>query len=167
MHQVATLSLQLGLGSVLVHWYRDATSVPFGHLLIDLSPRTDDRLRYCTNSGNIPSKFYVPDNIKHLKDLDDEHTKFLYSPSNPTLFPRMRNSVSKACPREFIRFLSECVVNLLQGNLSEAKKETCPKVQRQNLRTVFKKKQLGRNEEVYFRRKKGIIAHTNNFPLRH
>ena len=55
--QVSTLSTQLGLGSELVDWYRDATSVPFGHLLIDLSPRTDDRVRYCTNSGSVPSKF--------------------------------------------------------------------------------------------------------------
>ena len=38
VHQVATLSVQLGLGSALVGWYRDATSKPFGHLLIDLSP---------------------------------------------------------------------------------------------------------------------------------
>ena len=56
----ATLSVQLGLGSALVDWYRDATFVPFGHLLIDLSPPTDDRLRYCTNSGNIPSSFMYP-----------------------------------------------------------------------------------------------------------
>ena len=62
VNQVATLSVQLGLGSTLVDWYRDATSVPFGRFLIDLSPGTDDRLRYCTNSGNIPSNFYVPDN---------------------------------------------------------------------------------------------------------
>ena len=54
--QVTTLSTQLGLGSELVGWYRDAMSVPFGHLLIDLSPRTDDRLRYCTNTGSNPSK---------------------------------------------------------------------------------------------------------------
>ena len=47
VHQVATLSVQLGLGSALVDWYRDATSVIFGHLLIDFSPRTDDRSRYC------------------------------------------------------------------------------------------------------------------------
>ena len=33
--QVTTLVAQLGLGSVLVEWYRDATSVPFGHLLIN------------------------------------------------------------------------------------------------------------------------------------
>ena len=48
--QATTLSTQLGLGSELVDWYRHAMSVPFGHLWIDLSPRTDDRLRYCTNT---------------------------------------------------------------------------------------------------------------------
>ena len=36
VHQDATLSVQLGLGSALVDWYRDATSAPFGHLLNDL-----------------------------------------------------------------------------------------------------------------------------------
>ena len=55
--QATTLNTQLGLGSELVDRYGDATSVPFGHLLIDLSPRTDDRLRYCTNSGSVPSNF--------------------------------------------------------------------------------------------------------------
>ena len=123
VHRVATLSVQLGLGSALLDWYRDATSVHFGHLLIVLSPRADDRLRYCTNSGKIPSKFYVPDNLKHLNYLDDEHTKSLHSPSIPALFPCMHNSVSKkTCPKEFIRFLGECIVNLLQGNLSEVKR---------------------------------------------
>ena len=52
--QVTTLSTQLGHGSELVDWYQYATSVPFGHLLIDLSSRTDDRLRYCTNNGSVP-----------------------------------------------------------------------------------------------------------------
>ena len=52
--QVGRLSVQLGLGLLLVGWCKDATSVPFGHLFIDLSPRTDDRLRYCTNSGKNP-----------------------------------------------------------------------------------------------------------------
>ena len=37
--QVTTLNTQLGLSSEIVDWYRDATSVPFGHLLIVLSPR--------------------------------------------------------------------------------------------------------------------------------
>ena len=65
--QVTTLSIQLGLGSKLVDWYRDATSDPFGRLLIDFLPRTDDRLRFCTNTGSIPLIFYTPDRLKHLK----------------------------------------------------------------------------------------------------
>ena len=62
--QVTTLSTQLGFVSELVDWYPDATSVPFGHLLIELSPRTDERLRYCTNTGSIPSSFYITDRLK-------------------------------------------------------------------------------------------------------
>ena len=62
--QETTLSTQLGLASELVDWYRDATSVPFGPLLIDLSSWTDDRLRYCTKSGSVPSKFFIPDRLK-------------------------------------------------------------------------------------------------------
>ena len=57
MMQLSTLSAQLGLGSELVDWYRDATSVHCGHLFIDLSPQTDDRLCYCTNIGSIPPMF--------------------------------------------------------------------------------------------------------------
>ena len=71
--QVTPPGAQLGFGSELVDWYRDATSVPFGHLLIDLSPRTDDGLRYCTDSGFVPAKFYIPERLKHLRTLGDEH----------------------------------------------------------------------------------------------
>ena len=85
--QVSMLSLQQRLGSELIDWYRDATSVLYGHQLIDLSPRTDDRLRYCTNSVSIASKFYIPDRLKHLQSLDDEHTKSLYSASVPIILP--------------------------------------------------------------------------------
>ena len=93
VHQVATLSVQMGLGSTLVA-YRDATSVPFGHSLIDLSPPTDYLLRYCRNSGKMASKFHIPDNLKHLRQVDDEDTKSLGSPSIPKFFPRMQISVS-------------------------------------------------------------------------
>ena len=90
--QVTTLNTQLGLGSELVDWYRDATSAPFVHLLIDLSRRTEDRLRYCTNTGSIPSKFYIPDRLKQSKILENEHIKSLYSPSVPIIFPQMQKS---------------------------------------------------------------------------
>ena len=98
--QVTTLRTQLGLGSEPVHWFRDATSVPFGHLLIDLSPRTDNRLRSCTNTGSIPSKLYIPDRLKQSKILDDEHTKFLYSPSVPIIFPQMQKSFPSVLPKK-------------------------------------------------------------------
>ena len=57
--QINTLSQQLGLGSQLKEWYQDATSTPNGHLLIDLTPKTVDSLRYCTNISSIPSKRYL------------------------------------------------------------------------------------------------------------
>ena len=97
--QVTTLSTELGLGSELVEWYRDATSLPFGLLLIDLSPRTDDLLRYCTNTGSVPSKFYIPERLKHSKTLDDEHTKFFYSPSVPIIFPQTQKSFPSVLPK--------------------------------------------------------------------
>ena len=49
--QVTTLSLQLYPGSsrLLVEAYRDATKQPFGYLVIDTSPKTDDKYRLRTN----------------------------------------------------------------------------------------------------------------------
>ena len=94
--QVTTLSTQLGLGSELIDWYRYATSVPFAHLLIDLSPRPDDRLRYCTNTGSIPSKFYIRE---QSKILDDDHTKSLNSPSVLFIFPQMQKSFPSVLPK--------------------------------------------------------------------
>ena len=90
--QVITLSAQLGLGSVLVDCCRNATSVPFDYSLIDLSPFTGDRLRYCTNTGSIPSKFYIPERLKQSKILDDERTKPLYSPIVPIIIPQRQKS---------------------------------------------------------------------------
>ena len=68
-------------------------SAPFGHFLIVLSPRTDDRLRYCTNSGPNPSKFYIPDRLEQLTTLDDEHTKSFYAPSVPIASPQMQKAI--------------------------------------------------------------------------
>ena len=97
--QVTIFSTKLGLGSELFDWYRDATSVPFGHLLIDLSSRTDDRLRYCTNTGSISSKIYIPDRLKQSIFFDDEPTKSLYSPTVPIIFPQMQKSFPSFLPK--------------------------------------------------------------------
>ena len=168
VHQVATLSVQLGLGSTLVDWYRDATSVPFAHLSIDLTPRTDDRLRYCTNSGNIPSKLNVPDHLKHLKYLDDEHTKSLYSPSITALFPRMQNSLSENLSKRSHPTSQRMHRQPAARKFVRGKKMSRPKVQRHvlNSRTVFKNNKLEATKKFTFVAKK-TMAHKNNFPLRH
>ena len=71
--QINTLSQQLGLGSKLKEWYQDATSVPYGHILLDLTPKTFDSLSYCSISGSVPTKFNLPAGIE-TKVLNDEYT---------------------------------------------------------------------------------------------
>ena len=119
----------LGLGSELVDWYRDATSVPFGHLLIDLSPRRDDRLRYCTNSGSVPSKFYNPERLKHLRTLDDEYTKSLYSPSVPIAFPQMQKSLSSVLSKRVYPFFMRMHSKPAQRKLANQKRHHVVKFQ--------------------------------------
>ena len=137
--QVTTLSTKLGLGSELVAWYRDATSVPFGHLLIDLSPRTDDRLRYCAKSGSAPSKFFIPEHLKHLSSLDDEHTKSLYSPVDPIAFPQMQKPLSSVLPKRVYTVSLRVHSKSTQRKLASNKKTTRGKVSRRRLATIAKK----------------------------
>ena len=60
--------------------YELATKEPFGHLLIDLDPKTSDVLRYCSNivpPG--PSIFYLPSAKAVITSLDDERETSLYA----------------------------------------------------------------------------------------
>ncbi len=152
--QVTTLRTQLGLGSELVDWYRDATTVPFGHLLIDFSPRTDDRLRYCTNSGSALSKFYIPERLKHFRTLDDEHTKSLYSPSVPIAFPRMQKSLSSVLPKRVYPVSMRMHSKSTQKKLASHKKTSRGKVSRRSLVTIAKKNNLEAKKKRSFVRKR-------------
>ena len=164
--QVTTLSTQLGLGSELVDWYRDATSVPFGHLLIDLSPRTDDRLRYCTNSDSVPSKFYIPERLKHLRTLDDEHTKYLYSPNVPIVFPQMQKSLSSVLPKRVYPVSILMHSKPTQGKLASHKKTSRGKVSRRGLVTIAKKNNLESKKKRSIVRK-GIATNRRHYTSRH
>ena len=140
--QVTNFSTQLGLGLELVDWYRDATSVYFSHLLIDLSPRTDDRLRYCTNSGSVPSKFHIPERLKHLRTLDDEHTKSLYFPSVPIAFPQMQKSLSSVLPKRVYPVSMRMHSKSTQRKLADHIKTSRGKVSRRSVATIAKKNNL-------------------------
>ena len=137
--QVTTLSTQLGLGSELVDWYRDATSVPFGHLLIDLSPWTDDRLRYCTKSGSVPSKFYLFERLKHLRTLDNEQTKSLYSPSGPIAFPQMQKPLSSVLLKRVYPVSMRMHSKSTQRKLASHKTTSRGKVSIRSSATIAKK----------------------------
>lgn len=80
VQQVKVLSKQLGLGSELDVWYKDATLKPYGFLLIDLCPKTNENLRYC--SGFDPSVFYLPKSKARTTPINDVHTIRLYSQNN-------------------------------------------------------------------------------------
>ena len=156
--QVTTLSTQLGLGSELVDWYRDATSVPFGHLLIDLSPRTDDRLRYCTNTGSIPSNFYIPDLLNLSKILDDEHTKSFYSPSVPIIFPQMQKSHTSVLPKRVYPVSLRMHNKSAQRKPAKHKKTTRGKISKRGSTIVFKTYKLEAKKRHCGVRKK-VAAH--------
>ena len=47
--QIGYLGRQLGNRKFLLATYKDITSNPFGHLLIDLDPRCNELLRYCSS----------------------------------------------------------------------------------------------------------------------
>ena len=140
--QVTTLSSQLGLGSELDDWYPDATSVPFGNLLIDLSPRTDDRLRFCTNSGSVRSKFYITDRLKIFKTLDDEHTKSIYPPSVPIAFPQTQKPLFSVLSKRVYPVSMRMHNKSTQRKLASHKKVSPGKISRRSLATMAKKNNL-------------------------
>ena len=112
--QINTLSQQLVLGSQFKAWYQDATSIPYGHLLLDLTPKTVDLLRYCTNSGSVPSSFYVS-----------------ILPIFQTFSQKLQKQFILHCPKTFIEFLSECLVNLLRDELHDLRKVDVVKYRRE------------------------------------
>ena len=151
--QVSTLSAQLGLGSELVDWYRDATSVPYCHLLIDFSQGTDDRLRYCTNTESIPPKFFIPD---WLKFLDNEQTKSLYSLRVAVLFLQMQQC--------FPSVLWERVYPVSLGMRSKSSQKKPARLKKTSLDEVSKRNAIALSERNHLEAKKrrtGISKRTS------
>ena len=163
--QKTTLSTQLGLGSELVDWYRDATSVPFGHLLIDLSPRTDDRLRFCTNSGSVPSKVFIPERLKHLGTLNDEHTKYLYSPNVLIAFPQMQKPLSSVLPKRVYPVSMRKHSKSTQKKLACHKKTSRGKFSRRSLAIITRKNNLEAKKKRSFVRKR-IATNSSHYTSR-
>ena len=164
--QVSTLSTQLGLGSEPIDWYRDVTSVPCGHLLIDLSSWTHDRLRYCTNSGSVPSKFYLPERLKQLRTLDNEHTKLLYSPSVPIVFPQMQKPLSSVLSERVYPVSMRMHSKSTQRKLASHRKTSRGKISRRRLATIAENNNLEAKKKRSVVRKR-IATNSSHYTSHH
>ena len=83
IQQVEFLGKQLNLVKFLKYCYQLATKEPFGHLLIDLDPKTSDCLRYCSNITEPgPSIFYLPSDKAETTPLNSEREKIIYTEAN-------------------------------------------------------------------------------------
>ena len=89
VQQITKFGQQLGLGKQLVQWYKQATSKPFGHLMIDLQPRTVEQLRFSTDSSKFPAKFYIPSSQARITSINEEHTKRTYSRGLSNLYSNL------------------------------------------------------------------------------
>lgn len=146
VQQINVLGTQLGLGSQLKEWYKDATSFPFGHLLIDLSPRTVDELRFCTDSGSIPSKFYIPEN--QTKILDDDYTKSIYASNVPKIFPQEQEKFSSILSKRICSISQRVHNKPSKRGAQRNKTSSYPKIRGRNT-TNFYKKNNSEGEKKY------------------
>ena len=128
--KISTLSAQMGLRSELVVTGIE-TQRQFPTVTFWLTCRCVQTIGYVIVLTVVAShpKFKLPDRLKHLKFLDDEHKIFFYSPSVPILSQNCKTIFFHSCPKAFIRFLCECRVNLHKGNLQSIKRHHVAKFQ--------------------------------------
>ena len=79
VEQFEVLGRRMGDRKLILEAFKRATLKPFGHLLIDMDPQTDPKLKYCSNcSGDQPSVFYISTTL--AKELvKNEAAQLFYS----------------------------------------------------------------------------------------
>ena len=82
VQQIDVLGKKLCLENTIRTWYADATSTPFapfGLLMVEISRKANDLLRYCTDVTSFASKFYLPSSRFKITQINDEKFGLLYS----------------------------------------------------------------------------------------
>ena len=142
INQIERLGQQLGKQKILSLCYKDATSTPFGILLIDLSSRTLDLLQFCTNLE--PTVFYIPSEKSALQRLTMTTQQVITLQHFKSLSLADRLDMLKRCEDKFIEFLAESVVNILQGVVPGIRRKDIEKF-KPKLCESFRPKQLLRS----------------------
>ena len=79
IQQITYIGKQLNDTSFLKESYELPAKFPFGHLLIDLDPKTSDSLLYCSNIVQGPAIFHLPSSKAVMTSLTDERERVMYA----------------------------------------------------------------------------------------
>ena len=80
IHQSEHLRKQLICLLLLINAYKLATAEPYGHLIIELDPKTSQGLRFASqNFGPDPSIFYIPAQEEVITPITNEKETFAYA----------------------------------------------------------------------------------------
>ena len=83
IQQIDYLGRQLNNAKFLRHAYQLATKEDFGHLLIDLDPKTSECFRYSSNIvPPSPTIFYLPSSKAVITSLENERERIMYIEAN-------------------------------------------------------------------------------------
>ena len=120
VQQIDLLERQLNVSKFLRSCYELASRDSFGHLQIDLDPRTSNCLRYCSNITRPgPKVFYVPLS-KAETTLRSQMRK-----KNVSILRHMiqlkpdqlRRLIRKTSNREIITLICDCFLKVVNGNV--------------------------------------------------
>ena len=80
IQQIEYLGKQLNCLQLLKDAYKLATAQPYGHLIIDLDPKTSPGLRFSSQLiGPEPSIFYIPSEEAVITPITNEKETFAYA----------------------------------------------------------------------------------------
>ena len=98
-------------------------------------------------TGGKPSNSYIPEQLKRLRILDDDHTKSLYSPSIPTFFPEVQNTIYPKLPEKMSSVAKRMYSEPVARKFARFEKRASAKISKTNSLTFFGKKNLERKTE--------------------
>ena len=149
--QINTLSQQLRLGSQL----KDATSVPSGHLLLDLTPKIVDSLSFCFNSVSVPTKCYLPARIE-AKFMNYEYTIRLYSPNISKFFPKVPKTIRSQLSKRFHSVSEQVFSKPIKRRASRSSEGRRIKISKRNFKKTKQKRTPLHKRNVILSSSKGL-----------
>ena len=139
VEQIGVLGRILGDRKLLLEAYEGATRKHFGHLLIDLEPQTDQKLKYCSNcSGSKPRVFLTLQLCQTwywMLSQRDFYTPEFFSKIEAIL----EQSFLLHCPTQLNKFFCNCLFNVVHGAIRMTANVSVKKLKRHqsNIETLL------------------------------